>query len=101
MANSAGLPMWQQIVVLLLTPPCVACIWWLMSRGWASSVQGGHVSSQTRSRQKFEFWLLILVLYLGLAFLFVYAHLFHGFRAKSLSEMNPVESPRTRQLLLG
>ena len=36
---------------------------WLMSRGWARSVQGGTASQRTKNRQKIEFWIVLITMY--------------------------------------
>jgi phosphate/sulfate permease len=38
-------------------------MWWLMSRGFAATVQGGAVSEKTQRRQKIEFWVILIVAY--------------------------------------
>lgn len=55
--------MLELIAVLLLGPPCVACIWWLLSRAWATAVEGGSVSEKTKKRQRKEFWILLTAAY--------------------------------------
>ncbi len=77
MTSDPGHPLWQQVLVLVLMPPCVSCLCWLMMRGDATSIQGSDVSAETKGRQRFEFWVLIALLYLGALFLFIYAHFFH------------------------
>jgi len=47
-----------------------------MMRGWAKGIQGDDISSETKSRQRFEFWTLLGVLYLGMLLIFIYAHFF-------------------------
>ncbi len=44
--------------LIAIAPPCLACVWWLLSRGLATIVQGGDVSARTVKRQKYEFRLL-------------------------------------------
>jgi hypothetical protein len=58
-------PVWERTLVLLLGPPILSCLVWLMAGGWAQTVQGGEVSSRTKDRQRFEFWLLLGALYGG------------------------------------
>jgi hypothetical protein len=77
MTGNSSLPLWQQVLVLVLMPPCVSCLCWVMMRGKAASIQGSDISVKTKDRQRFEFWTLIAVLYVGALFLFIYAHLFH------------------------
>jgi hypothetical protein len=59
--------LWQQLLLDLIAPPVLACLWWLGSRGWAWTVQGGQVSDQTRDRQKIGFVVVLVGLY-GLMF---------------------------------
>ena len=70
--------MWVQLLIVVFLPPLGACLWRLMSRGWAMTVQGGRVSERTRRRQRIEFWVLLCVMYAGVAFIFVASRL--GFR---------------------
>jgi len=62
--RSGAAPIGQQIVAFLLTPPVMASLVWLMSRGWAETVQGGTVTERTKRRQKAEFWFVLATLYL-------------------------------------
>lgn len=57
-------PLGEQLAILILGPPIMAGLMWLMSRGWASSIQGGTVSNRTRRRQKIEFWAVLIAMYL-------------------------------------
>lgn len=47
-------PISEQIMFDLIIPPVGAALWWMMSRGWARSVQQGEISKQTKRRQKRE-----------------------------------------------
>jgi hypothetical protein len=67
-------PLWEQILGFLLAPPIVGCLFRLMAGGWAQTVQGKNVSSETKDRQRFEFWLLIGALYVGGIMIFAIAH---------------------------
>lgn len=58
--HSIGL---QSLLFLVLFPPIGAAIWWVLSRGWAATAQGGNVSDQTRKRQRVLFWVLLVVAY--------------------------------------
>jgi len=42
----------------------MAGLFWVMSRGWAMSVQGGTASDRTKKRQKIEFWMVLTLMYL-------------------------------------
>jgi hypothetical protein len=50
---------WQSAILLVLFPPVAVIIWLFLSRGWATTMQRGHVSDQTRKRQKVLFWCLL------------------------------------------
>lgn len=56
-------PLGEQIAILILGPPIMAGIIWLMSRGWAMGVQGGSASERTKVRQKIEFWMVLVTMY--------------------------------------
>src|SRR4029077_20831076 len=36
----------KQLLLDLVAAPVVACLWWLFSRGWGLTVQGGQVSDR-------------------------------------------------------
>jgi len=75
MIRHGAAPLYQQILTAVFFPPVGAAIWWLMSRGWAMTVQGGTVSERTRRRQKTEFWVLLLIVYAMYFVMMIYAHL--------------------------
>ena len=50
--HEGALPLSQQILLDVFVPPVGTLVWWLMSRGWATVVQGGEVSETTRKRQR-------------------------------------------------
>ncbi|MGA7244166.1 MAG: hypothetical protein WBX19_13330 [Terracidiphilus sp.] len=66
----------EEILVLLFAPPIMGCLFRLMAGGWAQTVQGGDVSSQTKDRQRFEFWLLVGALYVGEIMIFAFIYFF-------------------------
>jgi hypothetical protein len=68
-------PVPEQLAILILVPPIMAALVWIMSRGWAATVQGGVVSERTKRRQKIEFWALLIAMYLIGFGMFVYASL--------------------------
>jgi hypothetical protein len=70
-------PLWQQAVFFLLAAPIMALLIRLLSRGWATIVQGGNVSEKTIKRQRLEFWVVLIFMYAMLACIFGYAHLRH------------------------
>ena len=59
----AAAPLSEQILFDIVLPPIGAALWWLMSRGWAGTVQGGDVSGETKNRQKVEFVVLLVATY--------------------------------------
>jgi hypothetical protein len=65
----------EQLLILVAGPPIMAGLIWLLSRGWALTVQGGTSSQTTRKRQKLEFWVVLVVLYAVGAGIFGYAWL--------------------------
>ncbi len=73
--KSNALPTGQLIALVLLTPPIITCIWWLMARGWAGMVQGASVSEATKKRQRWEFWALLVATYLLVFGIALYAWL--------------------------
>lgn len=71
-------PLWEQVLVVALTPPIMAALVAILNRGWAGAVAGvlGRKASETtKKEQVWEFWFVLIVLYLGLTGMFVYAHL--------------------------
>ena len=56
-------PLGEQPAILLVGPPVMAGLIWLMSRGWAIGVQGGSASERTKVRQKIEFWMVLVAMY--------------------------------------
>ena len=67
-----ALPLANQILLLLLAPPILSGVFWVMSRGWAQNVQGESISKKTKSRQMSEFWVLLIVLYVGMGCMFIW-----------------------------
>ena len=63
----------ELLMMLLLGPPIMACLWWLASRGLGAAVQGGTVSQKTKRHQKIEFWVLLGALYLVGFGIFIYS----------------------------
>ena len=61
--NNSLTPLWEQVAIVIIGPPFMACVWWVFSRGWAKTVQGGIASDKTKRRQKVEFWGLMIIMY--------------------------------------
>lgn len=72
--RSGSLPLAEQIFLDLVCPPIGACCWWLLSRGWGTTVQGGKVSERTRARQVRGFWWVMGVSYLVMIAITVYGY---------------------------
>jgi hypothetical protein len=70
-----ALPLSQIVALDVLVPPIGTCLWWLMARGWAMSVQGGNVSETTKKREKREFWLALVIAYVLGFGITIYAYL--------------------------
>ncbi len=64
MLRPSAAPVGEQIAIFVLGPPVMASLIWLMSRGWAHTVQGEVVSDRTKHRQKMEFWIFMIVMYI-------------------------------------
>lgn len=72
MATSTALPAGQLIVLLLLVPPVGACVWRLMARGWAMTVQGGRASERVKRWERIEFrWLIVGLYAIGIVIVIV------------------------------
>jgi hypothetical protein len=56
-------PLCEQLVIVLAGPPDMACAWWILSRGWAKTVQRGTATEKTRHLQRVGFWALMAVMY--------------------------------------
>ena len=63
MPRPGAAPLGEQILTLIILPPIMASLVWLLSRGWAAGVQGGTISETTKQRQKLLFWFLVIFLY--------------------------------------
>ncbi len=75
MIRAGSLPLANQILIDLIGPPVGACCWWLLSRGWGATVQGGKVSEQTRVRQVHGFWWVMAVSYVVMITITAYGYL--------------------------
>jgi hypothetical protein len=70
-----ALPLSQQIILDLLFPPVGAAIWWVVSTGWATIVQGGKISERTKMLRKRLFWTLLAGAYALMFGMTLYAYL--------------------------
>ena len=53
----------QLFWVLLIGPPALATITWLMSRGWISAMMNGRSTSNITLWKKYDFWIILAILY--------------------------------------
>jgi hypothetical protein len=58
-----ALPIARQVLLDVVAPPVLAGLWWLFSRGWATTMQGDDVSQMTVDRQNKGFWFVLIGLY--------------------------------------
>jgi hypothetical protein len=68
----AGLPLYQQVLVLIFMPPIVG-IWWLMSRALPDTL-GTSDSSTVQGWTKSLGWFILVALYVISLVLFLCAH---------------------------
>lgn len=74
MLRHAAAPLSEQILYDIIIPPVGAAIWWLMSRGWAGTLQGGTVSETTKRRQRIEFFALLVGVYVLMFSITIYGY---------------------------
>ena len=74
MIRPGAAPLWNQLVTDLLAPPVLAVLWWILSRGWAASVQGGSISQTTRRRQAVGFWLVLALAFAAMISVTLYGY---------------------------
>jgi len=73
LVRHAGLPLYEQILVLIFLPPIITGIWWLMSRGLTNTL-GTTDSPTVQGWTSSLGWFILGALYvIGVAF-FLYAH---------------------------
>lgn len=65
----------KQLIVDTTAPPVLACLWWVLSRGWAGAVQRGQIGERTRKRQKIGFVIALILLYVAMFGTTAYRHL--------------------------
>ena len=73
--HKGALPLSQQILLDIVVPPAGTLVWWLMSRGWASAVQGGKVSEATRRRQRRTAIVVLVAVYALMFGITIYAQI--------------------------
>ena len=50
--------------VLLIAPPCLAALTWLMTRGGAAAMMRGRPRPWLVLWQKYDFWIILAILYI-------------------------------------
>ena len=60
--------------VLLLGPPCLAVLTWLVTRGWTFLTMGRRPTRRIAAWQRHDFWVILAILY---AVMFAAALLMH------------------------
>jgi hypothetical protein len=48
---------------LLVGPPCVSLLTWLLTRGWTSMMMRGRTTPRIVMWQKYDFWIILAILY--------------------------------------
>ena len=71
--HQGALPLSQQLALDIIIPPAGSLLGWLMSRAWASVVQGRAASETTRKRQKKEALVLLIAVYVLMFGITIYA----------------------------
>ena len=61
--RTGTLPLSGQLAVLLLGPPIMAALWWLLGRAWSYVVQGGNPTPRTKGWSSKGFWILLVIMY--------------------------------------
>jgi hypothetical protein len=52
------------IWVLLLGPPCLAALIWLLTRGWTLLMMRGRPTPRIAMWQRYDFWIILAILYI-------------------------------------
>lgn len=68
-----GLPLYQQVLVVIFMPPIVTGVWWLMSRGLTDTLRTTD-SPAVQGWTKSAGWLILVALYIVSLALFLGAH---------------------------
>jgi hypothetical protein len=61
--QTGGLPFGGQLAVLLLGPPIMAALWWLLGSVWSYVAQGGNPTPRTKQWTSKGFWILLVTMY--------------------------------------
>ena len=68
-----GGPLWQQALFYILVPPVMACLWYLLARGWTGAL-GTSNQPRVRGWTRGGFWILLGAMYVLVAGILIYAH---------------------------
>jgi len=71
--ETAALPLGGQLAVLLLGPPIMAALWWLLGKVWCYVAQGGNPTPRMKKWTSKGFWILLASMYAVSICLAVYA----------------------------
>jgi hypothetical protein len=66
--------LWQQYLLDLIMPPIVTAMWWLLSRGNATAIEGGKLSQRTSGWLRKGFVIVLLGTYLLMFGITTYLH---------------------------
>jgi len=50
--------------VLVLGPPCLAMLTWLVTRGWTFVVMRGRSTPRITKWQRYDIWIILAILYI-------------------------------------
>ena len=53
----------ELVAVLLLGPPAVGLVTWMVTRAWTRIAQGEHPTQRTLAWQRYDVWVIITVYY--------------------------------------
>jgi len=66
-------PLWVQVLTIILGPPIMACIWYVLFRLWAGMLGTTNRPWVQRWRRT-EFWVLMGAMYVIGTAILIYAH---------------------------
>jgi hypothetical protein len=61
--QTGTLPLSGQLAVLLLGPPIMAALWWMLGTVWSHVAQGGNPTPRTKVWASKGFWILLVTMY--------------------------------------
>lgn len=66
-------PVWLKVLIFVLVPPIMACLWYLLSRGWTGAL-GTTNRPRVRGWLRGGFWILMGAMYVLMGAIFFYKH---------------------------